>query len=281
MVACIVGALCVVAISSWSPSNSLGLAPVLSRTTLQIRPSTAGRNTRVSARANSHWMEKLGAGAAAFGLAGAMSMGTPMPAVASEYDVLDASGPTTGYIMDDAPCLQKGSEKKMNDILSYLDVGKGYKLDVVTVRKLEESPDADTLASKMLDKWSNKDKSNSAVLVLVVKNSEVGLAAGDNFVKALGEDKAASIAQETVGYFANQGRPNQGVSEGVKRINAILTGDTDPGAPEIKEYRKERTYKTKEETDVARGASYQVVGALLLIAFVVPMLQYAGYVQKD
>lgn len=45
--------------------------------------------------------------------------------------------------MDDAPVLQKGSEKKMNEDLSYLDVGKGYKLNVVTTRKLEESADAE------------------------------------------------------------------------------------------------------------------------------------------
>jgi len=260
-------------------------AGVVSRANFRPAPTSARMSSvRTAAMRTStgpNVLANLKAGAATLGLFGAMSMGVPIPSVANEFDVLDAAKPTSGYIMDDAPCIMRGSEKKINEALAYLDVGKGFKLNVVTVRKLEDSPDADTLAEKMLEKWSANDKSNSAVLTLVVKNSEVGFAAGENFIKALGEDNAGSITQSTVGYFASEGRPNQGVSEGVRRINAILNGEADPGPPEIKEERRERTYKTKEEVDRSKGASIQVVGALLLIAFVVPMLQYAGYVQKE
>nr|ACF24529.1 putative thylakoid lumen protein [Gymnochlora stellata] len=267
-----------------SRSESMVAAPVAARPSC-ARPVTARspRSVQTAAKMSpaSRWKDNVGTGIASLALAGAMSIGLPLQSSASEADVLRADKPTNGYIMDDAPVLQKGSEKKMNEELSFLEVGKGFKLNVVTVRKLDESPDADTLASKMLEKWNPSDASTSGVLVLVGKNSEVAIVGGEKFMSALGEEAAASISQESVGYYANEGRPNFGVAEGVKRISAILGGEQDPGAPAMKEFRKERTYKTKEEVDASRGASIQVVGALLLIAFVVPMLQYAGYVQKD
>merc|ERR1712146_45862 len=118
------------------------------------------------------------------------------PSIASEFDILDSAKPENGYIYDDAPVLQKGSEKKMNEALEYIEVGKGYKLNIVTVRKLEESADADALGEKMLGQWSGKDKENSAVLVLVAKNYECALVGGDKFMSALGEENAISISQD-------------------------------------------------------------------------------------
>ena len=55
----------------------------------------------------------------------------------------------------------------------------------------------------------------------------------------------------------------------------------DPGGPERKETARKRTYKTKDETDRTRFVTTTVVVTLLLIAFVVPMLQFYGYTSKD
>lgn len=61
----------------------------------------------------------------------------------------------------------------------------------------------------------------------------------------------------------------------------ISQGKADPGGPERKDNSRRRTYKTKEETDKAKNVTSTVVITLLGIAFVVPMLQYYGYVSKD
>uniref|UniRef100_A0A6V3TE79 TPM domain-containing protein n=1 Tax=Lotharella globosa TaxID=91324 RepID=A0A6V3TE79_9EUKA len=221
--ACVLGVIFVVLVSTRQHVDSLGAGIVARRSACATTPRISSQprmaNMRTSARKHGRWLENMGKGAAALGLAGSMALGNP--SLATEFDVLDAAGPTNGYIMDDAPVLQKGSEKKMNEELSYLDVGKGFKLNVVTVRKLEESSDAESLGEKMLEKW-NKDKSNSGVLVLVAKGYEAALVGGDKFMAAVGDDAAGSISQDTVSYFASQGRPNQGVSEGVKRITGIL-----------------------------------------------------------
>jgi hypothetical protein len=44
---------------------------------------------------------------------------------------------------------------------------------------------------------------------------------------------------------------------------------------------REKTYKTKEETNEKREIFSNVVIGLLVISFVVPMVQYFGYVAGD
>ena len=58
------------------------------------------------------------------------------------------------------------------------------------------------------------------------------------------------------------------------------TGQKDPGAPSRKEDNRQRTYKTKEEVEKTKPVYVTVVAALLLIAFIVPMLQYFGYTRN-
>lgn len=52
-------------------------------------------------------------------------------------------------------------------------------------------------------------------------------------------------------------------------------------APVRNEVVNERTYRTKEETEKSKNVTSTVVVTLLLIAVVVPMLQYYGYTAKD
>lgn len=52
-------------------------------------------------------------------------------------------------------------------------------------------------------------------------------------------------------------------------------------APKRNDDTRVRTYKTKEETEKSKSVTSTVVISLLIIAVVVPMLQYYGYVAKD
>jgi len=47
------------------------------------------------------------------------------------------------------------------------------------------------------------------------------------------------------------------------------------------EAERKRTYKTKDEVEKTKGVSTAVVGTLLVIACLVPMLQYYGYTAKE
>lgn len=52
-------------------------------------------------------------------------------------------------------------------------------------------------------------------------------------------------------------------------------------APQRADTTRQRTYKTKEETEKSKTVTSTVVLSLLLIACVVPMLQYYGYTARD
>jgi hypothetical protein len=52
-------------------------------------------------------------------------------------------------------------------------------------------------------------------------------------------------------------------------------------APKRNDVVRQRTYKTKEETEKSKTVTSTVVLTLLLIACIVPMLQYYGYTARD
>ena len=62
---------------------------------------------------------------------------------------------------------------------------------------------------------------------------------------------------------------------------SVLAGQKDPGAPQRAAEGKQRTYKTKQETDKSRNVFATIVLVLLGISVIVPMLQYWGYTSKE
>ena len=52
-------------------------------------------------------------------------------------------------------------------------------------------------------------------------------------------------------------------------------------APTRQDVSRQRTYKTKEEVEKSKTLTSTVVVTLLIIAVVVPMLQYYGYTARD
>lgn len=60
----------------------------------------------------------------------------------------------------------------------------------------------------------------------------------------------------------------------------VSAGEKDPGPPIRDSGERKRTYRTKKETKKASSITGPIVGALLVIAFVVPMVQYWGYTRK-
>ena len=90
-----------------------------------------------------------------------------------------------------------------------------------------------------------------------------------------------SAVAETGAACAQEEKYNECLNSSTKRVEAVLTGATDPGGPVRNEAERKRTYKTKEEVNATKTVSTTVVGTLLFISVVVPMLQYYGYTSKD
>jgi uncharacterized membrane protein YgcG len=223
---------------------------------------------------------KAAAAAAAAVLAAGSLSGS---ALANELDVLSTPKPTTQHIIDDAGVLNRTTKKAVNDELTRFEIEHGYRLEVVTVRKLEFENDAFGFADKVIEKWyPTPEEGNNKGLLLVVSTAKDGaLSGGPKFMRTIGDELVDSIVSDNIPVLAEDAKFNEAVTSSLRRIEAKLTGEAVPPPPARKDTARVRTYKTKNETDDKKGVTGPIVLTLLFIAVVVPMLQYWGYTSED
>lgn len=203
------------------------------------------------------------------------------PAIASELDVLSQDEPGL-HVLDDASALSKSTKNALSNDLSQLESRRGFDLDIATVRKLDFETDAFSFAEKLFETWHPDATKDKAGLLVIVKASGDGaFVAGDAFMAKVGDTISESVVADNLVPLAEEGKINEAILSSVKRITAALDGKEDIPPPVKNTQKATRTFKTKEETAKKKGISTTVVGSLLVIAFVVPMLQYFGYVNKS
>lgn len=212
--------------------------------------------------------------------AAALLIGSPLGAVANEFDLIAGGTPDT-YVLDDASVLNKATKKSVGDELRKLEEETGYRIEVATVRKLEFESDAFAFGDKLVSKWFPKDSDKRGVLLVVTSGKDGALTGGQSFMKAIGDDLIDSVIGENVIIFTEEEKYNEAVQSSVDRVVASLTGKADPGPPQRAEKVRRRTYKTKAETEQNKTATSTIVLTLLGISVVVPMLQYFGYTNED
>lgn len=204
-------------------------------------------------------------------------------AFANELDVLGAPRPGAQHVIDDAGVLNRTTKKSLNDDLTKLEIDTGYRLEVVTVRKLEFENDAFGFGDKVIEKWypTVEEGSNKGLLLVVTTAKDGAITGGPKFTKAVGDNLIDSIISDNIPILGEENKWNEATYSSIKRIEAALTGQADPGAPQRADTTRVRTYKTKEETQQKKGVTGPIVGTLLVIAVIVPMLQYWGYTSED
>merc|ERR1711998_153134 len=204
------------------------------------------------------------------------------PVNASAFDILAEDEPKATFSIDDAAVPSRTTRKEIDDKLSNLQTGLGYKLTLITTRKLEFDPDAFTFSDKVFNKWHKSDGGDkSGLLLMVTSNKDGALVGGNSLLTALGDELIDSIIGDNIPYYTEEERYNEAVTSSITRIVDVLNGKNDPGAPVRNSNSKTRTYKTREETERVKPVTGTIVLTLLAIAFVVPMLQFYGYVSKD
>ena len=153
---------------------------------------------------------------------------------------------------------------------------------VVTLRKLQFESDAFAFADKVIERWypTAAEGNKKAVLVLVKGTKEGALAAGPELNKKLGGALVDSITGENIPILCEQEKFGEALSSSLRRVAAKLGGGEDPGPPKVATVKTGSNFKSKAETGEKRGNYALVVGGLLVISFVVPMVQYYGYIGK-
>ena len=145
----------------------------------------------------------------------------------------------------------------------------------------EQDPFA--FGDKVLETWyPTLEEGNNKGNLLLVKNTKEGaVVGGPAFLKGVGNDVLDSILSKNIPINLDEEKYGEALTSSVDRIVAALEGKADPGPPVKYEKSREKTYKTKEETNEKREVFSNVVIGLLVISFVVPMVQYFGYVAGD
>lgn len=67
--------------------------------------------------------------------------------------ILAEDTPTTSFLIDDAGVINKTTKKAVNDRLKRLEIESGYRIQAVTVRKLEVEPDAFAFTDRLVETW--------------------------------------------------------------------------------------------------------------------------------
>ncbi|MEW5301969.1 MAG: hypothetical protein WDW38_008597 [Sanguina aurantia] len=253
------------------------------RVQLKTQPSCASVRKPVVCRAQQQ--QNFGQTLAAASVASLLSLATfsGAPAQASEFDILAEPKPEKSYFLDDADVLSKSTRGDINKKLRNLEIQTGLRLEVVTVRKLEFETDAFVYADKVLAGWypTPEELNNKGMLLVVTANKEGAVTGGPAFTKAIGEELVDSIITDNIPIFTEEEKYNLTITSSIERLEARMLGTPVPEGPKRADTTRQRSYKTKEESDAKKPVYTAVVATLLLIAVVVPMLQYYGYTARD
>ncbi|KAK2403011.1 UPF0603 protein, chloroplastic [Trifolium repens] len=204
-------------------------------------------------------------------------------ALASEFDVINEGPPKDSYVVDDAGVLSRVTKSDLKRLLTDLESRKKFHINFITLRKLTSKADAFEFADQILERWypSVEEGNEKGVVVLVTSQKEGAVTGGPAFVQAVGENILDATVSENLPVLATDEKYNEAIYSTAKRLVAAIDGLPDPGGPSVKDDKRESNYKTKQETEDKRGQFSLVVGGLLVVAFVVPMLQYFAYVAKE
>merc|ERR1711904_138341 len=168
---------------------------------------------------------------------------TLAPVDASEFNILAENEPKTTFLIDDAAVLSRTTRDEIDNKLSDLETSAGYKLVLVTTRKLEFNPDAFTFSDKIFGKWHKSDGGDkSGLLLLVTAGKDGAIVGGNSFLTALGDELIDSVIGDNIPYYTGEEKYNEAALSSVNRMVMVLNGKNDPGAPQRILGTKTRTY---------------------------------------
>jgi uncharacterized protein len=202
---------------------------------------------------------------------------TPPAGATGVYQIPNFSADT--WVIDQGDVISRFNETTISRTFNDLAIKTGNELRIVTIRRLDYGETPETFARGLFQKWfpSQAVQAHQALLVMDTVTNGAMLVSGDKVKSLLTDSIAKSIAEETIGAALRNGdKYNQAFLDASDRLNAVLSGNSDPGPPKIvNTVQVERTFKKAEETD--RGNATAWVIGLLVAATVIPMATYYIY----
>ncbi len=181
-------------------------------------------------------------------------------------------------VVDSADVLSRLTVGKLDKALQSLAESTGQQVHLVTIERLDYDDTIAAFTDRLFARWfpTPESQDNQTVLVLATLTNQGGIhsTAGE----ALPPDIATSVAEDTLLAPLRQGggKYNKALVDAGDRLVAVLSGQPDPGAPDVGGVDVEATFASAEETDDRNATVWVVV--LLVVATVVPMVTYFAYV---
>ncbi len=226
------------------------------------------------------WTKYIQPLAAAIAIALIASQMAVLPALATgvyEMPMLSAGDRT--WVWDKGDVLSRSSESTITSVLDNLETKTGKQVRFVTIHRLDYGETTASFTKQLFEQWfpATEDQTNQILLVLDTVTNSAAIRTGEGVKSLLTDEIAQSVAGETVQVPLREGNKyNEAFTAASDRLATVLSGQPDPGAPEVVDNTQvEGTFKKAEETD--QGNATVIVVVLLLLATVIPMVTYFWY----
>lgn len=195
------------------------------------------------------------------------------------YQIPNLTAGNSTWVVDQGEVISRINEGQISSSFDDLAKKTGNEVRFVTIRRLDYGETPDSFAKALFDQWfpTLEAKANQTLLVLDTVTNGTAIISGDQVKSLLTDEIAKSVAEETLAAPLRDGNKyNQAFLDASDRLVAVLSGEPDPGPPQIiDKVQVEGTFKKAEETDQGNATAW-VVG-LLIAATIIPMATYYIY----
>ncbi len=201
-----------------------------------------------------------------------------IPALATGvYNIQSLTSDT--WIVDEADLISRFNEGKITSAFKELAAQTGNEVRIVTIRRLDYGETPESFTKALFEKWfpTKEAQANQTLLMIDSVTNGTAIVTGDQVKSVMPNDIAESVASETVLIPLRDGNKyNQAFLGAQERLVTVLSGQPDPGPPEVKdEVKTAGTFTKAGETDQGNATAW-IVG-LLIAATVIPMATYYIY----
>lgn len=194
-----------------------------------------------------------------------------------EMPKVHAGEPT--WIIDESDVLSRLNEGRLSNRLENLAKETGNEVRLVTVRRLDYGETIDSFTNDLFEKWypTPEAQGNQTLIAIDTVTNNTAIRTGDAVKSVMPDEIAESVVSETMFVPIRDGNKyNQAFLDASDRLVAVLSGEPDPGPPNMEEtIQVEGTFASAEETDTQNSTIWVVV--LLVVATVIPMATYFFY----
>jgi uncharacterized protein len=195
------------------------------------------------------------------------------------YQIPNITASNQNWVLDQGEIISRINEGKITNAFADLAKKTGNEVRFVTIRRLDYGETPETFTEGLFEKWfpTPEAQANQTLLVLDTVTNGIAIKTGDGVKSLLTDDIAESVVTETLGISLRDGNKyNQAFTDASDRLVTVLSGEPDPGPPQVTaSVQVEGTFTKAEDTNQGNATAW-VVG-LLIAATIIPMATYFVY----